>query len=129
MLKRMGSKQTNFIMIAGPIAKHLSTFSRLITSSTPSVTSPLRNKDLIILEKEMRKSSDEVIIMTDDGSYGRKGLVHDDNFVGAFAHFFFENDKVFITSCQYSDHTVAGSWKKLSNARKWINASLSALLS
>ena len=34
-----------------------------------------RNKDLIILEKEMRKSSDEVIIMTDDGSYGRKGLV------------------------------------------------------
>lgn len=34
-----------------------------------------RNKDLIILEKEMRASSDEVIIMTDDGSYGRKGLV------------------------------------------------------
>ena len=34
-----------------------------------------RNKDLIILEKEMRESSDEVIIMTDDGSYGRKGLV------------------------------------------------------
>ena len=36
------SKQTNFIMMAGPIAKHLSTFSRLITSSTPSVTRPLR---------------------------------------------------------------------------------------
>lgn len=34
-----------------------------------------RTKDLIILEKEMRESSDEVIIMTDDGSYGRKGLV------------------------------------------------------
>lgn len=34
-----------------------------------------RNKDLIILEKEMRESSDEVIIMTDDGSYYRKGLV------------------------------------------------------
>ena len=34
-----------------------------------------RSKDLIILEKEMRKSSDEVIIMTDDGSYGNKGLV------------------------------------------------------
>ena len=34
-----------------------------------------RNKDLIILEKEMRESSDEVIIMTDDCSYGRKGLV------------------------------------------------------
>jgi len=34
-----------------------------------------RSKELIILEKEMRASSDEVVIMTDDGSYGRKGLV------------------------------------------------------
>ena len=34
-----------------------------------------RSKDLIILENEMRASSDEVVIMTDDGSYGRKGLV------------------------------------------------------
>ncbi len=34
-----------------------------------------RTKDLLILEDEMRKYSDEVIIMTDDGSYGTKGLV------------------------------------------------------
>lgn len=34
-----------------------------------------RTKELIILEDEVRKSSDEVIIMTDDGSYGNKGLV------------------------------------------------------
>lgn len=34
-----------------------------------------RTKDLIILEDEMRASSDEVILMTDDGSSGRKGLV------------------------------------------------------
>ena len=34
-----------------------------------------RTKELIILEKEMRASSYEVIIMTDDGSYGQKGLV------------------------------------------------------
>lgn len=34
-----------------------------------------RNKDLIILEDEVRKYSDEVIIMTDDGSYGEKGVV------------------------------------------------------
>ncbi|MCR5574264.1 MAG: bifunctional dihydroorotate dehydrogenase B NAD binding subunit/NADPH-dependent glutamate synthase [Bacteroidaceae bacterium] len=34
-----------------------------------------RSKDLIIMENEMRASSDEVIIMTDDGSYGNKGLV------------------------------------------------------
>ncbi len=34
-----------------------------------------RTKDLIILEEQMRRWSDEVIIMTDDGSYGEKGLV------------------------------------------------------
>ena len=34
-----------------------------------------RTKDLIILEDEVRASSDEVIIMTDDGSYGNKGVV------------------------------------------------------
>ncbi len=34
-----------------------------------------RSKELIILEEEVRKSSDDVIIMTDDGSYGQKGLV------------------------------------------------------
>lgn len=34
-----------------------------------------RTKDLIILEDEVRGSSDDVIIMTDDGSYGHKGLV------------------------------------------------------
>jgi len=34
-----------------------------------------RSKDLIILDDEIRKWSDEAIIMTDDGSYGRKGLV------------------------------------------------------
>ena len=36
-----------------------------------------RSKDLIILEDEVRRSSDEVVIMTDDGSYGNKGLVTD----------------------------------------------------
>ena len=34
-----------------------------------------RSKDLVILEDEVRSSSDETIIMTDDGSYGEKGVV------------------------------------------------------
>ncbi|MCM1518912.1 MAG: sulfide/dihydroorotate dehydrogenase-like FAD/NAD-binding protein [Pseudoflavonifractor sp.] len=34
-----------------------------------------RTKDLIILEEQVLPYSDEVIIMTDDGSYGTKGLV------------------------------------------------------
>ncbi len=34
-----------------------------------------RNKDLIVYEEEMKALGDEVIICTDDGSYGRKDLV------------------------------------------------------
>ena len=34
-----------------------------------------RSKDLVIMEDEVRESSDELIIMTDDGSYGEKGVV------------------------------------------------------
>jgi NAD(P)H-flavin reductase len=34
-----------------------------------------RNKDLIILEDQIREYSNEVIVMTDDGSYGEKGLI------------------------------------------------------
>ncbi|HOD16571.1 MAG TPA: sulfide/dihydroorotate dehydrogenase-like FAD/NAD-binding protein [Spirochaetota bacterium] len=36
-----------------------------------------RTKDLVIMEQKMRAASDEVIITTDDGSYGTKGLVTD----------------------------------------------------
>ena len=34
-----------------------------------------RTKDLLIFEQEMRAAADEVIVVTDDGSYGRKCLV------------------------------------------------------
>lgn len=34
-----------------------------------------RTKELVILENEVRTCSDELIIMTDDGSYGEKGVV------------------------------------------------------
>ncbi|MDI9605585.1 MAG: sulfide/dihydroorotate dehydrogenase-like FAD/NAD-binding protein [Bacteroidota bacterium] len=34
-----------------------------------------RTKELIILEEQVREYSDEVVIMTDDGSYGKKGLI------------------------------------------------------
>jgi ferredoxin--NADP+ reductase len=36
-----------------------------------------RTKDLIIMEDDMKKTSDQIIICTDDGSYGTKGLVTD----------------------------------------------------
>jgi ferredoxin--NADP+ reductase len=34
-----------------------------------------RTKDLVILEDEMRAIADELVVVTDDGSYGRKALV------------------------------------------------------
>ncbi|MDA3835934.1 MAG: sulfide/dihydroorotate dehydrogenase-like FAD/NAD-binding protein [Spirochaetales bacterium] len=34
-----------------------------------------RNKDLLIMEEDMNRIADELIICTDDGSYGRKALV------------------------------------------------------
>jgi ferredoxin--NADP+ reductase len=36
-----------------------------------------RSRDLVILEEEIRAISNEVFVTTDDGSYGRKGLVID----------------------------------------------------
>ncbi len=36
-----------------------------------------RNKDLLILETELKSTSDEIYIMTNDGSYGRKGFTTD----------------------------------------------------
>lgn len=36
-----------------------------------------RTKELVILEQQVAPWADELIIMTDDGSYGRKGLVTD----------------------------------------------------
>lgn len=36
-----------------------------------------RTQDLLILEKELKEVSDELLIATDDGSYGRKGFTTD----------------------------------------------------
>lgn len=40
-----------------------------------SIIMGARNKSLLIMEPEMQAIADELIVMTDDGSYGRKGLV------------------------------------------------------
>lgn len=34
-----------------------------------------RNKDFVVLEKEFQKASNELVLTTDDGSYGKKGFV------------------------------------------------------
>ena len=56
--------------IALPIAQALHTQGTKVTGIVG-----FRNKDLVILEDEFRACCDEFIIMTDDGSYGDKGVV------------------------------------------------------
>ena len=56
--------------IALPIAEE---FHRLNAEVTTIIG--FRNKDLVILEDEFRNCSDRMILMTDDGSAGEKGLV------------------------------------------------------
>ncbi len=56
--------------IAYPIAKKLHNLGCEVHS-----IAGFRNKDLVILEDEFRSVSDILKIMTDDGSYGEKGLV------------------------------------------------------
>ena len=56
--------------IAMPVAQE---FHRLGAEVTSIIG--FRNRDLLILEDEFRECSDELIVMTDDGSYGRHGNV------------------------------------------------------
>ncbi len=83
--------------IVGPLGKatHIENFGTVLCAGGGVGTAPMlpiiqalkaagnrvisviagRNKDLIILEDDVRAASDEVIVMTDDGSYGKKGVV------------------------------------------------------
>ncbi len=55
-----------------PVAKALKEAGNAVISIVGA-----RTKDLVILEADFRKISDELYITTDDGTYGRKGLVTD----------------------------------------------------
>ncbi len=56
--------------IALPQAKYLHKMNVDVT-----VIAGFRSKDIVILEDEMKQNSNSLIVTTDDGSYGRKGLV------------------------------------------------------
>jgi ferredoxin--NADP+ reductase len=56
--------------IAYPVAKKLHQQGAEVHSIVG-----FRNKDLVILEEEFSAVSDKLVMMTDDGSYGEKGLV------------------------------------------------------
>ncbi len=56
--------------IAYPIAKKLHQLGAQVHAIVG-----FRSKDLVILEEEFQAASDKLMVMTDDGSYGEKGLV------------------------------------------------------
>ncbi|MBS6474711.1 MAG: NADPH-dependent glutamate synthase [Clostridiales bacterium] len=56
--------------IAYPIAKKLHNMGAEVHAIVG-----FRNKDLVILEEEFKNASSKLVMMTDDGSYGTKGLV------------------------------------------------------
>jgi ferredoxin/flavodoxin---NADP+ reductase len=56
--------------IALPIAEEFHALGANVTSVIG-----FRNKDLLILEDEFKAASDELVVMSDDGSYGRHGNV------------------------------------------------------
>ena len=56
--------------IAMPVAKKLFSLGANVTSIIG-----FRNKDLVILENEFKNCSNNLFVMTDDGSYGRQGNV------------------------------------------------------
>lgn len=58
--------------IAYPVAKKLHNSGCEVHSVVG-----FRNKELLILEDEFKAVSDKYVVMTDDGSYGEKGLVTD----------------------------------------------------
>jgi len=53
-----------------PVAKALKDAGNYVTAIIGS-----RTKELLILERELKAVSDGCVVMTDDGSYGRKGFV------------------------------------------------------
>lgn len=55
-----------------PVARALKNAGNQITTILGS-----RNKELLILEDELKETSDQIYIMTDDGSYGKKGFTTD----------------------------------------------------
>ncbi|MBQ3054142.1 MAG: sulfide/dihydroorotate dehydrogenase-like FAD/NAD-binding protein [Clostridia bacterium] len=58
--------------IAYPTAKQLHMDGAIVHA-----VAGFRNKNLVILEEEFKSCCDKFIVMTDDGSYGEKGLVTD----------------------------------------------------
>jgi ferredoxin--NADP+ reductase len=58
------------IAVLHPITRALKNVGNHVTAIIGS-----RSKDLLIMEKHMRRASHELLICTDDGSYGRKGFV------------------------------------------------------
>lgn len=73
-------KYGNVILVGGGVGiAEIYPVARVMKDAGNHVTAVLgsRTKELLILESELKEVSAEVLVMTDDGSYGRKGFVTD----------------------------------------------------
>ena len=73
-------KYGNVILVGGGVGiAEIYPVARAMKNAGNHVTAILgsRTKELLILEKELKEVSAEVLVMTDDGSYGKKGFVTD----------------------------------------------------
>jgi ferredoxin--NADP+ reductase len=73
-------KYGNVILIGGGVGiAEIYPVARAMKDAGNHVTAILgsRTKELLILESELKEVSADVLVMTDDGSYGRKGFVTD----------------------------------------------------
>jgi len=67
-----------FEIVAGPLGRptHVEKFGTVVCADNKLVSIlGARTKELLILEDDFTGISDELIVVTDDGSYGRKALV------------------------------------------------------
>lgn len=74
------NKNEKIVIVCGGVGSAIVYFQAkeyLKNNCTVSIIAGFRNKDLIILEKEMREIDENLCIVTDDGSNGNKGLVTD----------------------------------------------------
>ena len=93
--------------IAYPVAKKLHE-----QGATVHTVAGFRNKDLVILEDEFKKVSDKYVLVSDDGTAGKKGLVTDALKYAANEGGVIDDPKYIIENgvCKLADHSsLAGS--------------------
>lgn len=71
------NKQIHILVAGGMGVAPLRALSEQITGHVVYVFVGARTSDLVLCEEQFRKITDQVLVATDDGSYGKKGFISD----------------------------------------------------